>query len=58
MSDDPVGVRQALQTVDAPAVVAQLFFLLPLDIGATTSWSPRVDPSPPGTVAFIAQLRV
>ena len=58
LSDDPVGARQALQTVDAPAVVAQLFFLLPPDIGASTSRSPQVDPSPPGPFALIAQLRV
>ena len=48
----------ALQTIDAPAVVAQLFFLLPPDLGASTSRSPQVDPSPPGTFALIAQLRV
>ena len=58
LSDDPVGVRQALQTVDVPAVVAQLFFILPPDVGANTSRSPQVDPSPPGTLALIAQLRV
>jgi len=58
-SDDTVGVQQALQFLDAPALVAiQSFLFLPPDTVAVAARSAHIEQSPPGTAALIAQLRV
>ena len=56
---DSLAVEQAVRALTAPVLVAvQLSFVPPTDVAALATQSSDIEPSPPGALALIAQLRV
>lgn len=57
-SDTLVAVQQVLEVFSAPALVTVQSFALPGDMAVRAARASRIEHSPPGAVALVAQLRV